>query len=138
MGEGARRHFPGRAYPTGRDDERKRIEARLLLIAEPVIELRERGLHGADRAERGLEPLLHGLDPTRGRERLIAGAVGLERVRRLGGRILQFVEGGALHQRGLHRLGNAIDRKIGHPRRALVAELAEVPLVFAGGGIAPR
>ena len=114
------------------------IEARLLLVAEPIIELRERGLHGADRAERGLEPLLHGLDPTRGRERLVAGAVGLERVRRLGGRILQFVEGGTLHLRGLHRLGNAINRKIGHSRRTLVAELAEVPLVFAGGGLAPR
>src|SRR4051794_25094651 len=33
----------------------QRIEARLLLVAEPVVELRERGLHSPYRAERGLE-----------------------------------------------------------------------------------
>src|SRR5262249_24911809 len=41
----------------------QRIEARLLLVAERVVEFRQRGLHGANRGERGLQALLHGLDP---------------------------------------------------------------------------
>src|SRR5262249_25621912 len=44
----------------------QRIEARLLLIAQRIVEFRERRLHGLHRAERGVEPLLHRLDPSRG------------------------------------------------------------------------
>jgi hypothetical protein len=47
------------------------------------------GLH---RAKRGVEPLLHRLNPTRGGEHLVGRATDLKAFRRLDGGILQFVE----------------------------------------------
>src|SRR6266581_946156 len=82
----------------------QRIEARLLFIAQRVVEFRERRLHGLHRGESGVEPLLHRLDPTRGGQRLVDRAIDLEAFRRLDGRVLQFVERGPLRRRGLNRL----------------------------------
>ena len=56
----------------------QRIETRLLLIAEHVIELDERGLHSLRRAERRIESLFHRLDAANGCERLVGRTFGLE------------------------------------------------------------
>src|SRR5438128_11474850 len=85
----------------------QRIKARLLFIAQRTVEFRERRLHGLHRAKRGVEPPLHRLDPTRGGERLVGRATDLKAFRRLDGGILQFVECGALHRRGLDCLADA-------------------------------
>src|SRR5262249_41800625 len=111
----------------------QRIEARLLLIAQRIVEFRERRLHGLHRGERGVEPLLHRLDPTRGGQRLVGRAIDLEAFRRLDRRIPQFVERGALRRRGLDRLGDAIDRQVGHARRLLIAKPREIALILGGG-----
>src|SRR5262249_28695619 len=111
----------------------QRIEARLLFIAQRIVELRERRLHGLHRGERGIEPLLHRLDPTRGGERLVGRAIDLEAFRRLDRRILQFVERGPLRWHGLDGLGDAIDRQVGHGRRLLIAKPREIELVLCRG-----
>src|SRR5260370_19262181 len=55
----------------------QRVEACLLFVAKPVVELRERGLHGRHRTVRGCKPLLHGLDAARGRDCRIDRAISL-------------------------------------------------------------
>src|SRR6266403_1904866 len=65
------------------------------------------------------------------------GSFGLEPLRRLDRSILQFVERGPLRRIRLNRLGNAIDRKVGHARRRLIAELGETALVLSGRGFVP-
>jgi hypothetical protein len=64
---------PWRSFSSPRRPGRRtqRIKARLLFIAQRTVEFRERGLHGLHRAKRGVEPLLHRLDPTRGGQRLV-------------------------------------------------------------------
>jgi len=91
----------------------QRIKARLLFIAQGIVEFHERGSHGLHCAKRGVEPLLHRLDPTRGGQCLVARATDLKAFRRLDGGTLQFVERGPLHRRGLDRLADAVDRQIG-------------------------
>src|SRR5262249_4895472 len=111
----------------------QRIEARLLFIAQRIVEFRERGLHGLHCAKRGVEPLLHRLGPTRGAEHWVGRATDLETFRRLDGGILQFVERSPLRQRGLDRLAYAVDRQVGDAGRLLIAKLREIALVLAGG-----
>ena len=125
-------------HPAGREAERSGIKARLLFIAQRIVEFHERGSHGLHCAKRGVEPLLHRLDPTRGGQRLVARATDLKAFRRLDGGILQFVERGPLRRRGLDRLADAVDRQIGGAGRPLIAELREIAPVLAGGvGITP-
>ncbi len=40
-------------------------------VAQRIVEFHERGSHGLHCAKRGVEPLLHRLDPTRGGQRLV-------------------------------------------------------------------
>ena len=112
----------------------QRIKARLLFIIQRIVEFRERGLHDLHCGKRGVEPLLHRLDPTRGGEHLVGRATDLKAFRRLDGGILQFVERGLLRRRGVDRLADTVDRQIGYPRRALVTKRREVALVLSGCG----
>src|SRR5262249_35163117 len=96
------RPAPPSPRPPGPPTER--IEAGLLFIAQRIVEFRERRLYGLHRGERGVEPLLHRLDPTRGGQRLVGRAIDLEAFRRLNRRILQVVQRGSLRRRGLDRL----------------------------------
>src|SRR5262249_41096970 len=120
----------------------QRVETRLLLVAQPVVEFGKGGLHGVHRLKRGAEAPLHGLDPAGRRERLVARAVGLECLGGLGGGIAQFVERAALLRRRPHGLGDAVDRQVGHSWGALVAILGEVLLLrragIGGAGVASR
>src|SRR6266436_8689628 len=113
----------------------QRVEACFLLVAKPVIELRERGLHGRHRTVRGCKPLLHGLDAARGRDCRIDRAISLKPFCRLGGHILQFVKRRPLRWRRLRRLGNAVERQVRDRRRPLAAELGEGALIFFGDGL---
>src|SRR5882724_12356518 len=54
------------------------IEARLLLVAERTVEAIECRLHGIERVQRGLEPLLHRGDATGRGHVLVALAARLE------------------------------------------------------------
>src|SRR5262249_27431544 len=69
----------------------QRIEARLLFVAQGIVEFREGGLNRLHCGKRGLEAFLHRLDPTRGGQRLVGWAFGFEPFPGLDGRILQFV-----------------------------------------------
>ena len=114
------------------------LKWRFWFIAQRIVEFRERGLHGLHRAKRGVEPLLHRLDPTRGGEHLVGRATDLKAFRRFDGGILQFVERGPLRRRGLDRLADAVDRQVGDAGRLLIAKLREIAPVLAGGvGIIP-
>jgi hypothetical protein len=63
----------------------QRIEARLLFIAQRIVEFHERGAHGLDRAKRSVEPLLHRLHSARRGQRLIGRALRIEPFCRLDG-----------------------------------------------------
>jgi hypothetical protein len=99
---------PGGVTPRG-GRPNAAIEARLLFIAQRIVEFRERGLHGLHCAKCGVEPLLHRLDTTREGQHLVGRAT----FRRLDGGILQVVERGPLRRRGLDRLADAVDRQVG-------------------------
>jgi len=64
---------------------------------------------------------------------LVGRATDLKAFRRLDGGILQFVECGALHRRGLDCLADAVDRQVGDARRLLIAKFREIALVLSGG-----
>src|SRR6266478_5409222 len=49
----------------------QRIKARLLFVAQRIVEFHERGPYGLHSAERGVEPLLHRLDSSGRGQRLI-------------------------------------------------------------------
>jgi hypothetical protein len=91
----------------------QRIKARLLLVAQRIVEFRESGLHSFHRAKGGVESLLHRLDTTGRGQRLVSRTIDLEPFRRPDRCIFQCIERGALRRRGLNRLGDAIDRQIG-------------------------
>jgi hypothetical protein len=90
----------------------QRNEARLLFIAQRIVEFHERGAHALDRAKRSVEPLLHRLHSARRGQRLIGRALRIEPFCRLDGCIPQFVKRGTMRRRRLHRLGDAIDRQV--------------------------
>ena len=52
----------------------QRIKARLLFVVQRIVEFRELGLHRLHCGKRGLEALLHRLDPAGGRQRLVGRA----------------------------------------------------------------
>ena len=89
--------------PRGAGGRTQRVKPRLLFIAQRIVEFRESGLHCLHCAKRGVEPLLHRLDTTRGGQHLVGRATDLEAFRRLDGGILQVVERGPLRRRGLDR-----------------------------------
>src|SRR5262249_34225515 len=109
--------------PRGAVGRTQRVKPRLLFIAQRIVEFRERRLHGLHCARRGVEPLLHRLDTTRGGQHLVGRATDLEAFRRLDGGILQVVERGPLRRRGLDRLADAVDRQVSGAGRLLVAKL---------------
>src|SRR5262249_15322670 len=87
--------------PRGAGGRTQRIEARLLFIAQRIVEFRERGLHGFHCAKRGVEPLLHRIDTTRGGQHLVGRATDPEAFPRLDGGILQVFESGPMRRRWL-------------------------------------
>ena len=99
--------------PRGPGRRTQRIKARLLFVAQRIVEFREHGLHRLHCGKRGLEALLDRLDPAGGRQHLVRRAAGLKPFPCLDGRILQFIESRPLLGRGLYRLGDAIDRQVG-------------------------
>src|SRR5262245_41255396 len=114
----------------------QRIEARLLLVIQRIVEFLERRLNGLRRSESRVEPLLHCLNATRGSQRLVSRAIHLELFRGPDGGVLQFVERALLDRRGLDRLGDPVDRQVGDAGRSLIAKLREIALVlFRGAGI---
>src|SRR5262249_56587241 len=119
------------------DAERSELKRAFCSSAQRVVEFRERGLDGLHRGKRGLESLLHRLDPAGGRQRLVGRAAGLKPFRCLDGRILQFIESRPLLGRGLYRLGDAIDRQGGDARRPRIAELGESATAYCGGRFIP-
>jgi hypothetical protein len=104
----------------------QRIEARLLLVIQRIVEFRERRLKGLRRGEGREQPLLHCLDATRGRQRLVGRATDLELFRRLDGGVLQIIERVPLDRRRLHRLGDPINRQVADAARFLIAKLREI------------
>ena len=95
-----------RDHPRRPGRRTQRIKARFLFVTQRIVEFRKRGPYGLHRAERGVEPLLHRLDPNGRRQYLVARAIDLEPFRRLYGCILQLVECSLLFRRGLDdRLG---------------------------------
>jgi hypothetical protein len=68
--------------PSLSECQTQRIEARLLLIIQRIVEFRERRLKGLRRGEGRGEPLLHCLDTTRGSQRLVGRATDHELFRR--------------------------------------------------------
>src|SRR5262245_46386504 len=69
--------------PCGTGGRTQRIEARFLFVAQRIVEFRERGLHGFHCTKRGVEPLLHRLDTTRGGQHLVGRATDPEAFPRL-------------------------------------------------------
>ena len=72
------------------------VDTRLLLIAEQIVELGQRGLHRAQGLQHCVEPLLHSHEPTGRRQRLLRLAVRLEDVGRFGQSVVEFLERGLL------------------------------------------
>src|SRR5262249_61359229 len=101
----------------------ERIEARLLLVVERLIELLNHWPHSAHRLQHGLEPLLHGRDPPRRRAWQRRRTRRLEDVERLRGGVLELVEHGALGSIRLDRLRDSLDRPIGQPCGLAAAEV---------------
>src|SRR5262245_31423352 len=69
----------------------QRIKARLLFVAQRIVEFREGGPNRLHCGKRGLQALLHRLDPTGRGERLVGWAFGFDPFPGLDGGILQFV-----------------------------------------------
>src|SRR5215469_6594798 len=75
---------------------RQPIEARLLLVTERAVKLRQRRLDGVDRLQHGAEALLHGGEAAGRRQRLVLRAVLAQDIGCLGGRRLHLIERRAL------------------------------------------
>ena len=73
----------------------QRIKARLLLVAQRIVESRESGLHSFCRAKGGVESLLHRLDRNCRGQRLVSRTIDLEPFRRPDRCIFQCIERGA-------------------------------------------
>src|SRR4051794_2328612 len=88
------------------------VELRLLLVAERIVEIRERRLDDVERLQHGGEPLLHGGEPAGRGQRLIRRTALRQDVRRLGGGVLELLEGGLLG-------GGQVQRALDPPDRQL-------------------
>ena len=95
-GRGARRHVA--------------VEARLLLVVERAVERLQRRLHGVERLERGVDALLHRLEPRRRRRGNVLRAVGGKPLRRLLGGPAQAFERVALLLVGADALPDRVER----------------------------
>src|SRR5579872_5679179 len=67
-----------RSMADGKDLPAHRVEARLLVVAERIVEILERRLDRLHRLEHGAEPFADGVEPARRRARLLARAGGLD------------------------------------------------------------
>ena len=112
---------------------RKRVEARLLLVTEHVVELLERWPHHLHSIEHRLHALLHRIDAADRRQRHIGGARGLDDLSRLHRCIAKLVEGHALFVSRIDRLCNFVDRDAGDVARVITAILAVAPHGGLGG-----
>ena len=103
---------------------RKRIETRLLLVAERIVQVIERRVHDADRLQHGLDPRAHDRKSAGRRARQVVRASGLQGVERLGGRVLEVSEKGLLIPIGLDGLGDLFYRPVGQGEDPVAADLA--------------
>jgi hypothetical protein len=88
------------------------VEARLLLVVERPVEGRERGLDHVEGFKRGVDALLHRLEPRRRRRAHVLRAVGGKPLRRLFGARAQAFERGALLLVGADDLSDRIERPV--------------------------
>src|SRR5262249_19814148 len=99
------------------------VEARLLLVAERLVEALQRRPHGLHGRKHDLQPALHGRKPSGRDAREILRATGLEHIDGLGAGGPQFLERGALRIGWRYDLGNALDRPVGQLRGVVAANL---------------
>ena len=85
-------------------------DARLLLVVERAVEALERRLHGRERNARGIDRLLHRLEPRRGRGGYGLRAARRQRLGRLPRAVAQPLERGALGVVGGDDLGDHVER----------------------------
>src|SRR5262249_56143629 len=88
------------------------IEAGLRLAAGRAVEGRGRGLDRVEGRERGVDPLLHRLEPRRRRRGHVLRAVGGEALGRLLGALTQRRERGALLLVGADALPDGVERPV--------------------------
>src|SRR5258708_1066511 len=106
-------------------------EAGLLGVVERAVERRQRRLHLVERRKRGVDPLLHRLEPRRRRRGHVPRAVGGEALRRRLGALAQAFERSALGLVSADDLRDGVER----PVLELGALLAPAPHdLLAHGG----
>src|SRR5262245_14846691 len=104
------------------------IETLLLLVAERCVKLLKRGLNGLHRAQHRIKPLLHRLQAADRRERAIGRTIRAQQIDRLGGGVLQLLEGAALRLAGPYGLFDPLQRQARDARCALAADLRQIAL----------
>ena len=108
-----------------------RVEARLLLVGERLVELLQRRPHDPQRLVRRGQPGQHRLEPSGRCHRERAAARRLERLGGLRRRLLHLVEHGALLGRRLHGALDVGERPCGDALVGIAAELLDRLLAHA-------
>src|SRR5262249_58862732 len=97
------------------------VEARLLLVAEGLVEALQGRTHSPHGREHDLQPTLHRRNPPGRCAWQVIGATTFENVDGLLARRAQFIERRALRLSRLHDLGNALDGPVGELRGVIAA-----------------